>query len=118
MFLENRLCYFEACSAKLLTLFISIKVRNMDLYLLPLIYLGKMKIRLLKYVRKLTINLPPPNLSLWFPPLCISHSAFFHSDLFSVYSPIRLAVMLLFVAFMCKTHDPATVCILFIPFQG
>lgn len=120
MFLQSRLCYFKACSAKWLThnIFLSIKVRNMDLCLLALIYLGKMKIRLLKYDRTMTIKLPPLNLSLWFPPLCINHSAFFHSDLFLLYSPIRLAVILLSVASMWEKHTLAVIQILFIPFQG
>lgn len=120
MFLQNRLCYFKACSAKWLThnIILSIKVRNMDLCLLVLIYLGKMKIRLLKYDRTTTIKLLPLNFSLWFPPLRINNSTFFHSDLFLLYSPIRLAVMLLSVASMCKKHTLAVIQILFIPFQG
>lgn len=120
MFLQNRLCYFEACSAKWLThnIFISIKVRNTDLSLLAVIYLDKMKIRLLKYDRAITLKLPSLNLSLWFPPLSINHSAFFHSDLLVLYSPIRLAIMLLSVASMCKTHTLTIIHILFIPFQG
>lgn len=120
MFLQNRLCYFEACSAKWLThnILISIKVRSTDLCLLALIYLGKIKIRLLKYDRTIGIKLPPLNLSLWFPPLCINHNAFFHSDLFLLYSLIRLAIMLLSAASMCKTHSFTIIHILFIPFQG
>lgn len=86
MFLPNRLCCFEACSAKWLrhNICINFKVRTMDLCLFALIYLGKMKIRLLKYDRTMTIKVPPLNLSLWFPPICINHTVFFLSALFLI----------------------------------
>lgn len=119
MFLPNRFCYFETCSAKGLThnICISIMVRNTDLCLLAPIYLGKMKIRLLKYNRTMTIRIPSLNLSLWFPPICINQRACFHSDFFFFIILCHQACSnAAFCGFyMQSTHSCN---ILFIPFQG